>query len=95
MSELIFQKVATEIEHILRLSRLKEYASPEQDFNWSSSQQNNVKDTLVPEVFLDFSSLALSRISHAGINQEKPPGPGYVKEYYRKLVFEIRHDTGI
>ena len=25
--ELIFQKVATEIEHILRLSKLKEYAS--------------------------------------------------------------------
>ena len=29
ISELIFQKVATEIKHILRLSRLKEYASPE------------------------------------------------------------------
>ena len=27
ISELIFQKVATEIEHILRLSKLKEYAS--------------------------------------------------------------------
>ena len=27
LTELIFQKVATEIEHILRLSRLKEYAS--------------------------------------------------------------------
>ena len=27
ISELTFQKVATEIEHILRLSRLKEYAS--------------------------------------------------------------------
>ena len=26
-SELIFKKVATEIEHILRLSKLKEYAS--------------------------------------------------------------------
>ena len=29
ISELIFQKVATEFKHILRLSRLKEYASPE------------------------------------------------------------------
>ena len=29
ISALIFQKVATEINHILRLSRLKEYASPE------------------------------------------------------------------
>ena len=27
VSELIFKKVATEIEHILRLSKLKEYAS--------------------------------------------------------------------
>ena len=27
ISELIFQKVATEIEHILRFSTLKEYAS--------------------------------------------------------------------
>ena len=27
ISELIFKKVATEIEHILRLSKLKEYAS--------------------------------------------------------------------
>ena len=27
LSELIFKKVATEIEHILRLSKLKEYAS--------------------------------------------------------------------
>ena len=29
ISELIFEKVATKIKYILRLSRLKEYASPE------------------------------------------------------------------
>ena len=36
ISELIFQKVATEIEPILRLSRLKEYARPEQYYTIES-----------------------------------------------------------
>ena len=38
MFKLTFQKVATEIEHILRLSRLKEYASHLLDFSYGSSQ---------------------------------------------------------
>ena len=43
LSELIFKKVATEIEHILRLSKLKEYASHSQYSSYGSSQESKVR----------------------------------------------------
>ena len=43
LSELIFKKVATEIEHILRLSKLKEYASHSQYTSYGSSQESKVR----------------------------------------------------
>ena len=55
----IYTNMPSEIKHILRLSRLMEYASPEQDFNYGSLQES------------------------------------IVKEHYRRLFFEIRHDTDI
>ena len=43
ISELILQKVATEIEHILRLSRLREFACHEQDLSYGSSQESKAR----------------------------------------------------
>ena len=40
----------SEINHILRLSRLMEYASPEHDFNWGSSQESKVKEYYRPGI---------------------------------------------